>query len=71
MYIIDLSLVKKIHDVGHHHGGIPYGVGLWNTPYINRMFAPPAAVGAEEKETAAGPPGDHEPGQGLPPTLVE
>ena len=33
-YILDLSLVKKIHDVGRRHGGCPYGVGLWNTPYL-------------------------------------
>jgi glycolate oxidase len=40
-YILDLSLVKKIHDVGRRHGGCPYGVGLWNTPYLGRMFTPP------------------------------
>ena len=39
-YILDLSLVKKIHDVGRRHGGCPYGVGLWNTPYLGRMFTP-------------------------------
>ena len=39
-YILDLSLVKKIHDVGRRHGGYPYGVGLWNTPYLGRMFTP-------------------------------
>ena len=37
-YIMGLSLVKKIHDVGYRHGGYPYGVGLWNTPYIGRIF---------------------------------
>ncbi|MGD0152283.1 MAG: FAD-binding oxidoreductase [Thermacetogeniaceae bacterium] len=37
-YIIGLSLVKKIHDVGYRHGGYPYGVGLWNTPYLGRIF---------------------------------
>jgi len=40
-YILDLSIVKKIHDVGHRHGGWPYGVGLWNTPYLGRMFTTP------------------------------
>jgi glycolate oxidase len=40
-YVLDLSLVKKIHDVGRRHGGYPYGVGLWNTPYLGRMFTPP------------------------------
>ncbi len=37
-YIMDLSLVKKIQDVGQRHGGYPYGVGLWNTPYLGRIF---------------------------------
>ncbi len=40
-YILDLSLVKKIHDVGCRHGGSPYGVGLWNTPYLGRIFSSP------------------------------
>lgn len=39
-YILDLSLVKKIHDVGRRHGGYPYGVGLWNTPYLSRIYTP-------------------------------
>ena len=39
-YVLDLSLVKKIHDVGSRHGGCPYGVGLWNTPYAGRIFTP-------------------------------
>jgi len=37
-YVMDLSLVKKIQDVGYRHGGYPYGVGLWNTPYLGRIF---------------------------------
>lgn len=39
-YIINLSLVKKIHDIGYRYGGYPYGVGLWNTPYIKRIHQP-------------------------------
>jgi glycolate oxidase len=37
-YIINLSLLKKIQDVGYRHGGCPYGTGLWNTPYLPRIF---------------------------------
>ncbi|HWP97799.1 MAG TPA: FAD-binding oxidoreductase [Syntrophomonadaceae bacterium] len=37
-YIINLSLVKKIQDIGYRHGGYPYGVGLWNTPYLSRIY---------------------------------
>ncbi len=39
-YIINLSLVKKIQDTGYRHGGRPYGVGLWNTPYLGRIYTP-------------------------------
>jgi glycolate oxidase len=37
-YMLDLSLVKKIQDAGYRNGGCPYGVGLWNTPYIRRIY---------------------------------
>lgn len=39
-YIINLSLVKKIHDIGHRYGGHPYGVGLWNSPMVGRIHKP-------------------------------
>ncbi|SMD12103.1 FAD-binding oxidoreductase [Sporomusa malonica] len=35
-YIQGLALVKKLHDIGARYGGTPYGIGLWNTPYLNR-----------------------------------
>lgn len=38
-YIINLSLVKKIQDAGYRHGGCPYGIGLWNTPYLGRIYS--------------------------------
>ncbi len=37
-YVIKLSMVKKIQDIGHRYGGKPYGIGLWNTPYIGYIF---------------------------------
>jgi len=39
-YIINLSLVKKIHDIGHRYWGHPYGVGLWNSPMVGRIHEP-------------------------------
>ncbi|MEN6637574.1 MAG: FAD-binding oxidoreductase [Smithella sp.] len=39
-YIISLSLVKKIQDAGYRCGGCPYGVGLWNAPYLGRIYTP-------------------------------
>ncbi|SDE88082.1 FAD-binding oxidoreductase [Sporomusa acidovorans] len=35
-YLQGLALVKKLHDIGARHGGVPYGIGLWNTPYLSR-----------------------------------
>ncbi|HWQ75362.1 MAG TPA: FAD-binding oxidoreductase [Syntrophomonas sp.] len=40
-YIINLSLVKKVHDIGRRYGGCPYGVGLWNSPMVGRIHKPP------------------------------
>ena len=38
-YLLDLGLVKAIQDAGHQCGGSPYGVGLWNTPYLSRVYS--------------------------------
>jgi glycolate oxidase len=40
-YIFNLSLVKKIHDIGYRYGGCPYGVGLWNSPMVGRIHSVP------------------------------
>jgi len=37
-YIMSLSITKRLHDIGRRRGGHPYGVGLWNTPYLNDIF---------------------------------
>lgn len=37
-YVQGLALVKKIHDIGARFGGSPYGIGLWNTPYLSRCY---------------------------------
>jgi Fe-S oxidoreductase/FAD/FMN-containing dehydrogenase/glycine cleavage system H lipoate-binding protein len=38
-YVMSLSLTKKLHDISQKHGGRPYGVGVWNTPYLDRIFS--------------------------------
>ncbi|MCM0760839.1 MULTISPECIES: FAD-binding oxidoreductase [Sporomusa] len=47
-YLQGLALVKKLHDIGARHGGQPYGIGLWNTPYVKRC-QPPAELAALKK----------------------
>jgi glycolate oxidase len=38
-YVLALSLTKKLYDVAFRHGGRPYGIGVWNTPYLARAFS--------------------------------
>jgi glycolate oxidase len=33
-YLLALSLTKKLYDIAFRHGGRPYGIGVWNTPYL-------------------------------------
>jgi glycolate oxidase len=40
-YVFNLSLTKKIHDIGYRYGGYPYGVGLWNSPMVGRIHPAP------------------------------
>nr|NIV30494.1 4Fe-4S dicluster domain-containing protein [Anaerolineae bacterium] len=37
-YVMSLSITKRLNDIGRRHGGHPYGVGLWNTPYLSDIF---------------------------------
>jgi glycolate oxidase len=62
-YIINLSLVKKIQDAGYHHGGCPYGVGLWNTPYLRRIFTSSQLKGIREHKRKLDPRGIMNPGK--------
>jgi len=54
-YIFNLSLVKKIQDIGYRHQGYPYGVGLWNTPYINRIYSRKQLNELRERKKALDP----------------
>jgi len=69
-YILDLSLVKKIHDVGRRHGGRPYGVGLWNTPYLGRMFTPPQMAELRRRKQELDCRGIMNPGKGYRPPFM-
>ncbi len=37
-YLQGLALVKKLHDIGARYGAAPYGIGLWNTSYLQRNY---------------------------------
>ncbi len=38
-YTLALGLTAQLHRLGARCGGYPYGVGLWNTPYIHWIFS--------------------------------
>jgi len=38
-YLLALSLTKKLYDIAFRHGGRPYGLGVWNTPYLAQAMS--------------------------------
>lgn len=62
-YVLNLSLLKKIHDLGDRHRGYPYGVGLWNTPYIERIFPPLRLAELRKRKEKLDPKGLMNPGK--------
>lgn len=37
-YLAAIGFTKALYDLGARLGGRPYGVGLWNTAYLGRIF---------------------------------
>lgn len=62
-YIFSLALVKKIQDAGYRHGGCPYGVGLWNTPYIRRIYSSSDLKALRKRKSRIDPKGIMNPGK--------
>jgi len=54
-YLQGLALVKKLHDIGAKHGGSPYGVGLWNTPYVSRCHTAAELVELKQRKKLLDP----------------
>lgn len=38
-YTLALGLMGQLYRLGARCGGRPYGVGLWNTPYLSQIFS--------------------------------
>jgi glycolate oxidase len=62
-YILSLALVKKIQDAGYRYGGCPYGVGLWNTPYIRRIYSSSELKALRKRKSELDPKGIMNPGK--------
>lgn len=69
-YLLDLSIVKKVQDVGYKLGGTPYGVGLWNTPYLGRIYAKSELQRIRERKRKLDPKGIMNPGKVYKPPFV-
>ncbi|MGD1995631.1 MAG: FAD-binding protein [Anaerolineae bacterium] len=54
-YIMSLSITKRLHDIGLRHGGHPYGVGLWNTPYLSDIFTKEQIAEMRRRKAAQDP----------------
>lgn len=69
-YIISLSLVKKIQDAGYRNKGCPYGIGLWNTPYLKRIYRPGQIREMRERKRKVDPAGIMNPGKVYKPPFM-
>lgn len=54
-YIMSLSITKRLHDIGLRHGGHPYGIGLWNTPYLHDIFTQEQIAEMRRRKAAQDP----------------
>ncbi|HOQ10204.1 MAG TPA: FAD-binding oxidoreductase [Syntrophomonadaceae bacterium] len=62
-YMFSLGLTKKIQDVGFRYGGHPYGIGLWNSPYITRIYSRKELAELRERKKRLDPRGILNPGK--------
>ncbi len=62
-YVMSLSLTKKLHDISQVHGGRPYGVGVWNTPYLDHIFSKEELAELRHRKALRDPYGIMNPGK--------
>ena len=62
-YLLSLSITKKLHDVAHKLGGRPYGVGLWNTPFLGHTYSRQDLMELRRRKQLLDPDGIMNPGK--------
>lgn len=62
-YLVALGLTKSLYDLGAEYGGQPYGVGVWNTPYLSRIFTPEQLAELRARKAHLDPRGIMNPGK--------
>lgn len=62
-YLAAIGFTKRLHDLAAHYGGRPYGVGLWNTAYLPRLFSHSQLTGLKHRKALLDPFGIMNPGK--------
>jgi glycolate oxidase len=69
-YLLALSLTQQLYAIAFHHGGRPYGIGLWNTPYLSRASSAARLAAWRRRKAELDPAGLMNPGKRYRPPLV-
>lgn len=64
-YLLALGTLKRLHDAAAARGGLPYGLGLWNTPHLRRRLAEPSLEEGRRRKHELDPGGVMNPGKGV------
>jgi glycolate oxidase len=62
-YTLALGLTAQLYGLGARFGGRPYGVGLWNTPYLAQIFSSRQLAEWRARKHALDPAGRFNPGK--------
>jgi glycolate oxidase len=62
-FMMALGFTRKLQMLGARLGGRPYGVGLWNTPYLPQLFSRPELAELRQRKARLDPLGLFNPGK--------
>lgn len=62
-YLAAIGFTRRLHDLAAHYGGRPYGVGLWNTAYLHRLFSRTQLAELRRRKALLDPSGIMNPGK--------
>lgn len=62
-YLAAVGFTKRLYDLGASYGGRPYGVGLWNSAYLPRLFTKDRLAELRRRKTQLDPRGIMNPGK--------
>jgi len=62
-YLAAIGFTKRLHDLAARYGGRPYGIGLWNTAYLPRLFSRTHLAELKRRKALLDPSGIMNPGK--------